>query len=79
GGDADSADLAWALAQLAEQIGALVRAPVTHLNLGGGFSDKGHDDATFERYRARLAPLAKRYTLVHEAGRASFANAGEFD
>lgn len=78
GGDADSADLAWALAQLAEQIEALVRAPVTHLNLGGGFSEKGHDDATFERYRARIAPLAKRYTLVHEAGRAIFANAGVF-
>jgi diaminopimelate decarboxylase len=75
---ADSADLAWALAKLAEDLEAVTGTPLIELNLGGGFAEKGHDSAEFERYRARIAPLAQRYTLIHEAGRAIFGNCGQF-
>jgi diaminopimelate decarboxylase len=76
--EADSADLAFALAHVAEQLAQIARTPVTFLNLGGGFSEKGYDADTFRRYRERLAPLSARYTLAHESGRAIFADAGVF-
>lgn len=75
----DSADLAHALARMARSLSAITHAPLTFLNLGGGFAE--HSDAhpdTFERYRQRLNGLQGEFTLAHESGRALFADAGTF-
>ncbi len=77
-GGHDSADLALALARFADELAHPAGQPLSFLNLGGGFSEKGHLRATFEQYRARIAPLAQRFTVAHESGRAIFADAGTF-
>jgi diaminopimelate decarboxylase len=74
----EAAELALGLGRLADELAAAAGGPLTFLNLGGGFSDKGHAPEVFERYRARIAPLAARYELAHESGRAVFAGAGMF-
>ncbi|MDP9045897.1 MAG: PLP-dependent decarboxylase [Pseudomonadota bacterium] len=78
GSPADSADLADALAEFADQLSAAAREPLDCLHLGGGFSATPLEAAPWRRYRQRLAPLSKRYRLTHEAGRAVFADAGAF-
>ncbi|PMS38410.1 PLP-dependent decarboxylase [Trinickia symbiotica] len=78
GDEADSPDLAFALAHAAEQLAQIAHAPITFLNVGGGFSEKGHGEEVFSRYRERLSPLAARYSIAHESGRAIFADAGVF-
>ena len=75
---AEAAELGLALGRLADELAAATGGPLTFLNLGGGFSDHGHDPAVFAAYRERIAPLAARYELAHETGRAVFARAGLF-
>jgi diaminopimelate decarboxylase len=66
---AESAELALALGRFADELAATAGGPLTFLNLGGGFSEAGHE---------RIAPLAARHELAHESGRAIFAAAGLF-
>ncbi|KVH36969.1 PLP-dependent decarboxylase [Burkholderia cepacia] len=66
------------LAALARDLAPANGAPLGSLSLGGGFADDHPGDAAFERYAAALAPLAGRYSLAHESGRAIFADAGVF-
>jgi diaminopimelate decarboxylase len=75
---ADTADIAFALSHLAENLAPLAGASLSVLSIGGGFSAEEVDSTMLSRHRARLAPLAARYTLAHEAGRAVFADAGVF-
>ncbi|MEN7431484.1 hypothetical protein VA599_12040 [Chromobacterium sp. TRC.1.1.SA] len=75
----DSADLAHALAAFAADAAGATGAPIEFLNCGGGFGERFHDDeAAFAAYRERLAPLRRRFRLVHESGRGIFAGAGLF-
>ncbi|HET9622070.1 MAG TPA: hypothetical protein VFP84_11930 [Kofleriaceae bacterium] len=75
---AESADLALALGRFAEELAGPAGGALTFLNLGGGFSEKGHDAAAFAHHRERTAPLAARFELAHESGRAIFGAAGVF-
>jgi len=74
----DSADLALALARFAEELARVTGTPLTFLNLGGGFSEKGHERPVFDRYRERIVPVVDRYEVAHESGRGVFAHAGVF-
>lgn len=48
------------------------------LNLGGGFPVQPVDPMEMERYRQAVEVFGTKRRLVHEAGRAVFANAGAF-
>lgn len=65
--------------QLLPGIEAELGHEIAVLNLGGGLEEdwpeRGHD---FAAYRAKLADLPARCTLVHEFGRAIFADCGAF-
>lgn len=75
----DATDLADALARLADALSPTLPEPLACLNLGGGFDAAAPADVeAMRRYRAAIAPLAARFRLLHEAGRAIYAEAGEF-
>lgn len=76
--EADSADLAFALADLADQVSHLMHAPIEFLNLGGGFPEGELDLEAMRRYRERIAPLAAKFKLAHESGRSLFSACGVF-
>lgn len=53
--------------------------PLARINVGGGFPDDWEaQPEELRKYRSALAPLAARYTLTHEAGRAIYGWAGTF-
>jgi diaminopimelate decarboxylase len=76
--EADSADLAFALAALADEVSHVVHAPIKFLNLGGGFPEGELDAEAMRRYRKRIAPLASKFQLAHESGRSIFSSCGVF-
>ncbi|WP_320534076.1 PLP-dependent decarboxylase [Robbsia andropogonis] len=67
-----------ALESLARDLTSTNGAPFEALSLGGGFPEQPVQLEAFERYRAAVEPLAARYSLAHESGRAIFADAGIF-
>ncbi|CQJ56190.1 Diaminopimelate decarboxylase [Yersinia intermedia] len=54
-------------------------APISLVNLGGGFSEQWWEhQSLFPAYRQVLARFPAHITLVHEAGRAAFSSCGVF-
>jgi diaminopimelate decarboxylase len=52
--------------------------PLEFFNLGGGFGEDWSEDDHFVAYRRQLADLQQRITVMHEAGRAIYHDAGAF-
>jgi diaminopimelate decarboxylase len=75
---ADTLALPPRAAALADELATPNGAALESLSLGGGFSELGDSPAAFAQYRKTLAPLAARFSLAHESGRAIFADAGTF-
>lgn len=73
------AALVEALAPVLLTLEQAIGTPFERVNLGGGFAEcwEAQPEA-MERYRAALSRLPGRWTLMHEAGRAVFADAGAF-
>jgi diaminopimelate decarboxylase len=72
-----------ALADAAQNLIAAVEQklskPLEFVNLGGGIGDEWDGaDGRFADYRCRIAPLQRRLTVMHEAGRAVFGRGGVF-
>jgi diaminopimelate decarboxylase len=63
---------------VAAAVEAAIGAPLTTINLGGGFGIDDAASAMIEDYAASLGALRPRYELLHESGRAIFARAGMF-
>lgn len=54
-------------------------AAIEFVNLGGGFPARWREaDLDFAAYRQAIATLGRRVQVMHEAGRAVFAGAGQF-
>ncbi len=68
-----------AMTAIVRQVEQWLGHDLTVLNLGGGLEEnwleRGHD---FAGYRAAIAPLSARYEVIHEFGRAIFADCGVF-
>lgn len=72
-------DIAAAAPDIVRQVEALYGAPLTYLNLGGGFAHDWREHAfDFAAYREKLAALPRHLKLFHESGRGVFASSGAF-
>lgn len=74
-----SMDTVGVAAQIVDAVERRYGAPLSLLNLGGGFSpDWRTDGFDFAAYRQRLSTLPSHLQLLHESGRGIFSNCGVF-
>lgn len=70
--------LAQAASKAFDAIDTIVPDHLEFLNLGGGFSEDWVEDDAFTAYRDVVRTLGDRTTILHEAGRAIYADCGAF-